>query len=55
MPFREELWNSELFATAVELAGLGRGEGVGQTEFSSLRPVWHRSQGGRGDKCGSIS
>ena len=55
MPFREELWNSELFATAVELAGLGRGEGVGQTEFSSLRPVWHSSQGGRGDKCGSIS
>lgn len=45
MPFREELWNSELFATAGELAGLRRGEGEGQTEFSALRPVWHR----RGD------
>lgn len=47
MPFREELWNSELFATARELAGLGRGEGEGQTEFSSLlRPVWRGSQRG---------
>lgn len=55
VPFREELWNSELFATAMELAGLRRGEGEGQTEFSSLRPVWHSSQRGRGDKCGSIS
>lgn len=55
VPFREELWNSELFATAMELAGLRRGEGEGQTEFSSLRPVWHSSQRGRGDKCGPIS
>lgn len=55
VPFREELWNSELFATAMELAGLRRGEGEGQTEFSSPRPVWHSSQRGRGDKCGSIS
>lgn len=39
----------------MELAGLRRGEGEGQTEFSSLRPVWHSSQRGRGDKCGSIS
>lgn len=44
VPFREELWNSELFATAMELAGLRRGQGEGQTEFSSLRPVWHSSQ-----------
>ena len=45
MPFREELWNSELFATmAGELAGLRRGEGEGQAEFSAPRPVWHRSQ-----------
>lgn len=43
MPFREELWNSELFATAGELAGLRRGEGEGQTEFSAVRPVWHSS------------
>lgn len=55
MPFREELWNSELFATARELAGLRRGEGEGQTEFSSPRPVWHSSQRGRGDKCEPIS
>lgn len=45
MPFREELWNSELFATAMELAGLRRGEGEGQTEFSSLRPVAQQSEG----------
>lgn len=43
VPFREELWNSELFATAGELAGLRRGEGEGQTEFSALRPVWQHS------------
>lgn len=54
VPFGEELWNSELFASAGELAGLCRGEGEGQTEFSALRPVWHRSQRGRGDKCRSI-
>lgn len=46
VPFREELWNSELFATARELAGLRWGEGEGQTEFSSPRPVWHSSQEG---------
>lgn len=39
VPFREELWNSELFATAGELAGLRRGEGEGQAEFSAPRPV----------------
>lgn len=55
VPFREELWNSELFATAGELAGLRRGEGEGQTEFSALRPVWHSSQRGCGDKCRPIS
>lgn len=55
MPFREELWNSELFATAGELAGLCRGEGEGQTEFSAVRPVWHSSQRGCGDKCRSLS
>lgn len=47
VPFREELWNSELFATAGELAGLGRGEGEGQTEFSALRPAWQQSEGTR--------
>lgn len=54
MPFREELWNSELFATAEELAGLCRGEGEGQAEFSALRPAWHSSQRGCGDKCRPI-
>lgn len=55
VPFREELWNSALFATAGELAGLCRGEGEGQTEFSALRPMWHSSRRGCGDKCRSIS
>lgn len=55
MPFREELWNSELFATAGELAGLRRGEGEGQAEFSALHPVWRSGQRGRRHKCGLIS
>lgn len=55
VPFREELWNSDLCATAGELAGLCKGEGEGQTEFSALRPAWHSSRTGCGDKCRSIS
>lgn len=46
MPFCEELWNSELFATVRELTGLCRGEGGGQSEFSAQGPVWRSSQGG---------
>lgn len=54
MPFGEELWNSELLATAGGLAGFHGGEGEGQPEFSALRPVWRSSQRGCADKCGSI-
>lgn len=56
VPFREELWNSELFAAPGELAGLCRGEGEGQAEFSApQRPVWRASQRGCGDKCRLMS
>lgn len=51
VPFREELWNSELFATAGELAGLRRGEGEGQTEFSESSVAAVR---GDGDTWGSF-
>lgn len=46
MPFGEELWNSELFATAGELAGLRRGEGEGQ---QSSQPFVQCGAAVRGD------
>lgn len=52
MAFREELWNSELFATPGELAGASQGRGRRSDRVLSGSV---QSEGDAPDKCGPIS